>query len=194
MDSMWKYWCERNVKEDVCKGLLWTNLMIPSIENRHTARKIIFSFSGRPEKMVFPKKLHRNMIFLVLLGKMIFIFPENMILHVRYDLTRKWKVIFLKKHTKIWYFIQAFWKDGLSKRGRVDTWSFLYYLKRWYFFPENMIFFLWAGSERRSFSGNTWKHDALPSEEKQKTWYIGPKCGLSLNLFGWRYSAMNNLQ
>ena len=33
-----------------------------------------------------------------------------------------------------------------------------------------MIFFPWAESEKRSFSGNTWKHDALPSsEEKQET-------------------------
>ena len=43
-----------------------------------TARKTIFSFSRRPEKMVFPKKLSWNMIFLAL-----FLFPENMILHVR---------------------------------------------------------------------------------------------------------------
>ena len=49
----------------------------------HTARKTIFSFSRCPEKMVFPKKLRWNMIFLVLSGKMIFLFPENMILHVR---------------------------------------------------------------------------------------------------------------
>ena len=48
-----------------------------------TARKTIFSFSRRSEKMVFPKKLSWNMIFLVLSGKMIFLFPENMILHVR---------------------------------------------------------------------------------------------------------------
>ena len=34
------------------------------------------------------------------------------------------------------------------------------------FFPENMIFFLRAESERRPFPGNTWKHDALPSEKK----------------------------
>ena len=33
--------------------------------------------------MVFPKKLSWNMIFLVLSGKMIFPFPENMILHFR---------------------------------------------------------------------------------------------------------------
>ena len=37
------------------------------------------------------------------------------------------------------------------------------------FFPESMIFFLWAGGERRSFSGNTWKHDGSPREEKQET-------------------------
>ena len=35
-----------------------------------------------------------------------------------------------------------------------------------FFPPENMIFFPWAGIEKRSFSGNTWKHDASPSEEK----------------------------
>ena len=40
------------------------------------------SFSGLPEKLVFPKKLWWNMIFLVLSGKIIFLFPENMILHV----------------------------------------------------------------------------------------------------------------
>ena len=48
-----------------------------------TARKNILSFSGCPEKIVFPKRLHWNMIFLVLSGKMIFLFSENMILHVR---------------------------------------------------------------------------------------------------------------
>ena len=36
------------------------------------------------EKMIFPKKSHWNMIFLVVLfGKMIFLFPENMILFFR---------------------------------------------------------------------------------------------------------------
>ena len=54
-----------------------------SAEIQYTALKTIFSFSRRPEKMVFPKKLCWNMIFLVLSGKMIFLFPENMILHVR---------------------------------------------------------------------------------------------------------------
>ena len=111
-----------------------------------------------------------------------------------FTLDEKWKMIFLKKYTEMWYFLQAFWKDGLTKRGRAGTWSFLYYLERWYFFLENMIFFPWAESEGRSSSGNTWKHDASPSEEKQGTWYIGSRFGPSLKLFGWRYSTMDNLQ
>ena len=111
-----------------------------------------------------------------------------------YTLDRKWKMIFLKKYTEMWYFLQAFWKYGLSKRCCASTWSFLGYLERWYFFPKNMIFFPWAESERQPFSGNAWKHDASPSEKKQETWYTGSKFGLSLNLFGWRYSTMTNLQ
>ena len=63
------------------------------IKKRYTARKTIFSFSRRPEKMVFLKKSHWNFIFLVLSGKIIFLFPKNMILPP----DGKWKMIFLKK-------------------------------------------------------------------------------------------------
>ena len=111
-----------------------------------------------------------------------------------YMLDGKWNMIFLKKYTEIWYFLQTFWKYDLSKKCHAGTWSFLYYLERWYFFAENIIFFPWADSERRSFLGNTWKHDVSPSRKKQETWYIVSKFGLSLNLFAWRYSAMNNPQ
>ena len=45
----------------------------------NTARKTIFSFSTRPEKMVFPKKIALEYVFLVLLGKIMFFFLENMI-------------------------------------------------------------------------------------------------------------------
>ena len=58
-----------------------------------------------------------------------------------YTLDGKWKMIFLKKYTETWYFLQTFWKDCFSKKGIASTWSFLYYLERWYFFLENMIFF-----------------------------------------------------
>ena len=57
-----------------------------------------------------------------------------------YTLDGKWKMIFLKKYTEIWYFLQTFWKDGLSKKGHAGTWSFLYYLERWYFFPKTYFF------------------------------------------------------
>ena len=84
--------------------------------------------------MVFRKKLRWNMIFLVLSGKTIFLFTENMILHVRQtindDLSQK------KKKAKIWYFLQTCWKDGLFKKDRSATWFFLYYLERWYFFSR----------------------------------------------------------
>ena len=84
------------------------------------------------------------MIFLVLSGKTIFLFPENMILHVRQkindDLSQK-----NKKKAKIWFFLQTCWKDGLFKKDRSVTWFFLYYLERWYFFPENMIIFPLGG-------------------------------------------------
>ena len=33
-----------------------------------------------------------------------------------------------------------------------------------------------------------------PTKKKQETWYIESKFGLSLNLSGWRYSTMSNLQ
>ena len=120
----------------------------------YAARKTIFSFCRRPEKMVFPKESCWNMIFLVLWGKMIFFFPKIW----SCPLDGKWKMIFLKKYAEI-YFLQMFWKDGLFKRDCAGTWSFLHYLERWYFFPEKMIFFPREESERWSFSGNTWKYE-----------------------------------
>ena len=41
-----------------------------------TAWKTILSFSGRPEKIVFPKNLGWNVIFLVLSEKMLFLFQK----------------------------------------------------------------------------------------------------------------------
>ena len=79
-----------------------------------TARKTIFSFSRRPEKMVFPKKLRWNMIFLVLSGKMIFLFPENMILHLR----RKMKDDLSQKNTRKYdIFFKLSEKMVFSKRA-----------------------------------------------------------------------------
>ena len=76
-----------------------------------TAQKTVFSFSKCSEKMVFSKKVPWNMIFLVSSGKIIFLFNENMILFFR---QKMWS--FSKKYMEIWYFLQMFWKDGLSKK------------------------------------------------------------------------------
>ena len=54
----------------------------------------------------------------------------------KYDLRRKMKDDLSPKYTEIWYFLEIFWKDGIFKKGRVGTWSFLYYLKRWCFFSR----------------------------------------------------------
>ena len=83
---------------------------------------------------------------------------------------------FSKKYTEIWHFLQTFWKDGIFKKGRAETWSFLYYLERWHsFFPENMIVFPWAGSERWPSSRNTRKYDIFCAHVRVlQTWCHTP--------------------
>ena len=110
-----------------------------------TARKTIFSFSRRPEKMVFPKKSRWNMIFLVLSGKIMFLFPENMILH----LSRKKKDDLSQKNTRKYdIFFKLSEKMVFSKRVAPGHDLSCIIWKDGIFFPENIIFFLWAGSER----------------------------------------------
>ena len=45
-------------------------------------------------------------------------------------------MVFLKKINENRYFLKMFWKDRLFKKGRAGTWSSLYYLGRWFFFPR----------------------------------------------------------
>ena len=95
-----------------------------------TARETIFSFSKCSEKIIFPKKSHWNMIFLVSSGKIIFLFPENMVLFVRRkmkdNLSQKntWKydaffkcsekMVFPKKIALEYYLSYIMRKDGIS--------------------------------------------------------------------------------
>ena len=76
-------------------------------------------------KMVFQKTLHWNMIFLISWGKITFHFPENMISN------GKWKMIFLKKYMKIWYFLFA-GKGGISFSYKCEI-TFLLKKQRWSF-------------------------------------------------------------
>ena len=125
----------------------------------YAARETIFSFSERPQKMVFPKKLRWNIILLILSAKMIFPFPENMILHLR----QKIKVIFLKKYMKIWYFLQTLWKDGLFKKGSAGTWSFSIIWEDGIFSQKHDLFSL----------GRKWK-TAFP-KKYMETWCIAQR-------------------
>ena len=93
--------------------------------------------------MVFPKKLIWNTIFLVLSGKTIFLFPENIILFFRRkmksDLSQKntWKydiffkcpekMVFPKKIAVEYNLSYIIWKDGFFLQ------------KIWYFFVERKM-------------------------------------------------------
>ena len=101
-----------------------------------TARKTIFSSFKCSEKMVFPKKSHWNMIFLIVLsGQVIFLFPENMIFFFRRkkmkdDLSQKytWKYdIFFKCPEKMVFPIKIALEYDLSwLRGKMVFFSLKY--------------------------------------------------------------------
>ena len=81
------------------------------------------------------------MIFLALSGKMIFLFPENMILllgqKMKDDLSQKKQ----KKHENMIFYSNVL-KRWSFQRDRAGTLSFLYYLERQYFFfPQMWCFF-----------------------------------------------------
>ena len=84
-------------------------------------RKTIFSFSGRPEKMVFPKNSRWNMIFFVLLVKMISLFFENMILPLGWKMKDE---LSQESPRKFNIFFRCFEKMIFSKRPRQNM-SFL---------------------------------------------------------------------
>ena len=92
-----------------------------------TARKTISSFSKCSGKVVFPKKFHWSMFFIVSSGKMI----------------RKMKdEISQKKYMEKWHILQMFWKDGLFIKTALEYNLFLLLGKMRFLFPENIIFFL----------------------------------------------------
>ena len=106
--------------------------------------------------MVFPKKLHWCMIFLVLSGKMIFLFPGSMILFFR----QKMKYDLSQKNTwKYGIFCKFFEKVIFPKKWQ---WNMIFLVllgKMIFLFPENMILFF-RQKMRYDFSQkNTWKYD-----------------------------------
>ena len=193
------------------------------------------------------------MIFLVLSGKMIFLFPENIILFFR----RKMKDDLSQKYMEHDIFFKCPENMVFPKKIMLEYDLSCISGKMVFFFSENMIFFLWTENERWSFSRNTWRYDifciyiriykcykyditllqknqrwsspekmhlkltdildrileivpttlctfmetfigvfiyCFPVKKNQETQYIGLKSDFFFNLFGWRYSAMKNLQ
>ena len=135
-----------------------------------TARKTIFSFSKRFENMVFPKKIALEYISCI-------IRKDDISFSRKYDLIldTKWKMIFLKKKKKTGNMI--FSSDVLERWSFQEICAWTQYL----FFPENMIFLLWAENERRWFYHKTrgnmvfsvyirrrYKHDIPPPPAKRQ--------------------------
>ena len=168
-----------------------------------------------PKTILFPDVLKRwsfqkkscwNMIFLVLSGKIMFLFPKNMILHPRRKMkddlsqknTRKYD-IFFKLSEKMVFSKGATPRDDLS----CIIW------KNGIFFPENTIFFPWAGSERWPISRKTWKYDIFrehvrvlqtqchaPLSKKNQRWSYPAKIHLKMiDVLDWhpRKSSRNSL-
>ena len=85
-----------------------------------TAQKIIFPFSKCSEKMVFPKKSHWNMIFLVSLGKMAFLFLDNMI----FFYGGKWRMVLhgnmmFSVYSERWYLFLQIWNYSSVKKAKI---------------------------------------------------------------------------
>ena len=117
------------------------------LQTTSTARKTIFFFSKCSEKIVFPKKTAQeyDLSCITRPGKMIFLFPENMILlfrrEMKGDLSQKstWKYdIFFKCSEKMVFPKKSHWNIiFLLSSGKMAFLS-----------PENMIFFLRTENER----------------------------------------------
>ena len=89
--------------------------------------------------MDVPEKLHWNMIFLVLSGKIIFLFPKNIILHLR----RKMKDDLSKKKIHGNIFSSNFLKRWSFQKGPHRDMIFLVLSgKMVFFFPKTWYFFL----------------------------------------------------
>ena len=88
------------------------------------------------------------MIFLALSGKMIFLFPKNMILYLR----RKIKDDLSKENTRKYDISFKPSEKMVFPKRAVPAHDLSCIISKDGIFP-------WAESERRPFSGNTWKYD-----------------------------------
>ena len=112
-----------------------------------TAQKTLFSFYKSSEKILFPKMLHWNITFLVLSGKVIFLFPKNMIL----IFIRKRKGHLSQKNpSKYDVFFKCFEKMVFPKKSH-----------------KNMILFVICGNIIFLFSGKYEKYTFFNTENER---------------------------
>ena len=118
------------------------------------------------------------MIFLVLLGKMIFLFLENLI----YSLDGKRKMIFLEKNTWKYHISFKCSERMVVLKNCFGIWFFLYHLEKWY--SQKHDNFLWTENERWCLSRNTWKYDIFHMYLKMlQTWYYALLLKISKMIF-----------
>ena len=127
---------------------------------QYTAQKTIF-FPNVLKRWYFQKNCAGIWSFLYYRERWYFFFPKIW----SYTLNRKWKVSFLKNTRKYDIFFKLNEKMVFPKRAAPHM-TFLVLSGKIVFFLENK-FFPRAESERRPFSGNTWKDDTLPSSEER---------------------------
>ena len=137
--SVWMFlwWLQTSLLfcNNVSKSLSWSlsitlSALSCTLFITFTARKTLFSFSKYSKKMLFPKKLHWNMIFLVSSAKMVFLFSKNMTLFFR----RKMKDDLSQKIPRNMIYSSNILKRWSFQKYRTEIWSFFYHKERWHFF------------------------------------------------------------
>ena len=118
--------------------------------------KPYFLFPNVLKRWSFQKNRAGIWSFLYYQERWYFFFPKIS----SYSLDGKWKMIFLKKkYMEIWYFLQMFWKDDLSKKIALEyDLSCCNIKKDDISFSRKYDLILSAENERWSFSRNTWTY------------------------------------
>ena len=132
------------------KHLLWKHYVA-----WHCKGKPYFLSPDVLKRWSFQKNCIGIWSFLHYQERLYFFFPKIW----SYTLDGKWKMIFLKKIHGSMIFSSNFLKRWSFQKGLRRHMIFLVLFGKMAFFPENMIFFPRAESERRPFLENTWKYD-----------------------------------
>ena len=167
--------------------------------------KPYFLFARHPERMVFSKKSCRNLIFLVLSGKTIFLFPERLILPLRRKMkddlslksTPKYDIFFKCSEKMVfskWIALGhdlscIIWKDGI------------FFPKTWYFFlgrkvREDLFQEIHGNMKFSVYTYRCYKRGAMPICQKNQRWsYLAKIHQKVIDILDWhsRKSSSNYL-